>query len=95
VQWSLTLQPGPPELEGNIRIERGPGYEASNSSSIHGNEAMPSPQPGRGTPRGTFRGLDAHANSSAPVPLWMVELDGRIVLRLPHGRRTLGTVYCR
>jgi hypothetical protein len=39
--------------------------------------------------------LIAHANSSAPVPLWMVELDGRIVLRLPHGRRILGTVCCR
>ena len=23
------------------------------------------------------------------LPLWMVELDGRIVLRVPHGRRTL------
>ena len=23
------------------------------------------------------------------MPLWMVELDGRIVLRVPHGRRTL------
>ncbi|HJY51970.1 MAG TPA: hypothetical protein VJ349_25500, partial [Stellaceae bacterium] len=46
-------------------------------------------QPGRGTPRKTFGGLDAHANSSAPVPLWTVELDGRIVLRVPHGRRTL------
>jgi uncharacterized protein (TIGR00369 family) len=42
MQWSLTRQPGPPELEGNIRIEREPGYEASNSSSIHEDEVMPS-----------------------------------------------------
>jgi hypothetical protein len=28
-------------------------------------------------------------------PLWIVELDGRIVLRLSHGRCTLGTVCCR
>ena len=36
VRWSFSIQPGPPELESNIRIVRGAGYEASISSSFLG-----------------------------------------------------------